>query len=74
MTVRLSNDADEMAVMVGGDGCGFTHVGEQPAKGDQHLEREMLHPGVSEVGGRLEPLQGRGTRVSKPHPIGGVAS
>ena len=46
LTVTLSNDGDEVAVMIGGGTCEFARVGEQPATWDHHLEHEMIHPRV----------------------------
>jgi two-component system NarL family sensor kinase len=76
VTVRLSANGDELAVMVGDGDRGFTCDEEQAAKQDPHPGLGMLRRRVAEVGGRLrvESRHGRGTRVIAALLIHGVAS
>jgi signal transduction histidine kinase len=76
VTVRLTANEGELAVMVGDGGRGFSRDEEAAARLDHHLGLDMLRRRVGEVGGklRIESRHGRGTRVIATIPIEKVAS
>lgn len=76
VTVTLSAGHDDLTVIVGDGGRGFTHQDEQAAREANHIGLDMLRRRVGEVGGRLrvESRPGKGTRVIAQLPIQEVAS
>ena len=76
VTVTLSAGHDDLTVIVGDGGRGFTHQDELAAREANHIGLDMLRRRVGEVGGKLrvESRPGKGTRVIAQLPIHEVAS
>ncbi len=76
VTVTLSADNDELTVIVGDSGRGFTPQDELAAREANHIGLDMLRRRVGEVGGKLrvESRPGKGTRVIAQLPIHEVVS
>jgi two-component system, NarL family, sensor histidine kinase LiaS len=76
VTVTLAAGDDDLIVMVGDGGRGFTKEDEVAAREAHHVGLELLRRRVGEVGGqlRIESRPGRGTRVIARLPLRGVAS
>jgi signal transduction histidine kinase len=76
VTVTLSAGRDDLTVIVGDGGRGFTHQDEVAAREANHIGLDMLRRRVGEVGGKLrvESRPGKGTRVIAQLPIDEVAS
>jgi signal transduction histidine kinase len=76
VTVTLSAGHDDLTVIVGDGGRGFTHQDELAAREANHIGLDMLRRRVGEVGGtlRVESRPGNGTRVIAQLPIHEVAS
>jgi signal transduction histidine kinase len=76
VTVKLSAGHDDLTVIVGDGGGGFTHQDELAAREAHHIGLDMLRRRVGEVGGKLrvESRPGKGTRVIAQLPIHEVAS
>jgi signal transduction histidine kinase len=76
VTVTLSAGHDDLTVIVGDGGRGFTHQDEVAAREANHIGLDMLRRRVGEVGGKLrvESRPGKGTRVIAQLPIHEVAS
>jgi signal transduction histidine kinase len=72
VTVSLAAREDDLTVIVGDAGRGFTRRDEQSAREAKHMGLDMLKRRVAEIGGRLqvESRPGRGTRVIAELPIG----
>ena len=77
MGIDLTSASDQdLVVMVGDGGRGFTPRDELAAREAKHIGLEMLRRRVDEVGGTLQvdSRPGKGTRVIARLPIHGVAS
>jgi signal transduction histidine kinase len=76
VTVTLSAGHDDLTVIVGDGGRGFTRHDELVAREANHIGLDMLRRRVGEVGGKLrvESRPGKGTRVIAQLPIHEVAS
>jgi signal transduction histidine kinase len=76
VTVTLSASHEDLTVIVGDGGRGFTHQDELAAREANHIGLDMLRRRVGEVGGKLrvESRPGKGTRVIAQLPIHEVAS
>lgn len=76
VTVRLWAREDDLTVIVGDSGRGFTRRHEQAAREAKHVGLDMLKRRVAEIGGKLqvESGPGKGTRVIAELPIGRAAS
>jgi signal transduction histidine kinase len=76
VTVTLSAGHEDLTVIVGDGGRGFTHQDELTAREANHIGLDMLRRRVGEVGGKLrvESRPGKGTRVIAQLPIHEVAS
>ncbi len=76
VTVTLSAGNDDLTVIVGDGGRGFTPQDELAAREANHIGLDMLRRRVGEVGGKLrvESRPGKGTRVIAQLPIHEVAS
>jgi signal transduction histidine kinase len=76
VTVTLSAGHDDLTVIVGDGGRGFTQQDELAAREANHIGLDMLRRRVGEVGGKLrvESRPGKGTRVIAQLPIDEVAS
>jgi signal transduction histidine kinase len=76
VTVTLSAGDDDLTVIVGDGGKGFTRRDVQIAREAKHMGLAMLKRRVAEIGGTLqvESRPGRGTRVIAELPLRGAAS
>jgi signal transduction histidine kinase len=76
VTVTLSAGHEDLTVIVGDGGRGFTPQDELAAREANHVGLDMLRRRVGEVGGKLrvESRPGKGTRVIAQLPIHEVAS
>jgi signal transduction histidine kinase len=76
VTVTLSAGNEDLTVIVGDSGRGFTPQDELAAREANHIGLDMLRRRVGEVGGKLrvESRPGKGTRVIAQLPIHEVAS
>jgi signal transduction histidine kinase len=76
VTVTLSAGHEDLTVIVGDGGRGFTRQDELAAREANHIGLDMLRRRVGEVGGKLrvESRPGKGTRVIAQLPIHEVAS
>ncbi|MGH2554249.1 MAG: ATP-binding protein, partial [Actinomycetota bacterium] len=76
VTVTLSASHEDLTVIVGDGGRGFTRQDELAAREANHIGLDMLRRRVGEVGGKLrvESRPGKGTRVIAQLPIHEVAS
>jgi two-component system sensor kinase len=76
VTVSLSAGVDDLTVIVGDGGKGFTRRDVQAAREAKHVGLAMLRRRVAEIGGRLqvESRPGKGTRVIAELPLRRTAS
>jgi signal transduction histidine kinase len=76
VTVTLSAGEEDLTVIVGDGGKGFTRRDVQAAREAKHVGLDMLKRRVAEIGGRLqvETRPGKGTRVIAELPIRRTAS
>ena len=76
VTVTLAAGDQDLVVVVGDAGRGFTREEESAARDAHHVGLDLLRRRVGEVGGRLriESRPGKGTRVIARLPMHGVAS
>lgn len=71
VTVSLSAGEDDLTVIVGDGGKGFTRHDIQTAREAKHVGLDMLKRRVAEIGGKLqvETRPGKGTRVIAELPL-----
>jgi signal transduction histidine kinase len=71
VTVSLSAGEDDLTVIVGDGGKGFTRRDIQTAREAKHVGLDMLKRRVAEIGGKLQvqTRPGKGTRVIAELPI-----
>jgi signal transduction histidine kinase len=76
VTVSLSAGVDDLTVIVGDGGKGFTRRDVMAAREAKHVGLAMLRRRVAEIGGRLqvESRPGKGTRVIAELPLRRTAS
>ena len=76
VTVTLAAGDNDLMVIVGDGGRGFSHEDETAAREAHHVGLDLLRRRVGEVGGhlRIESRPGKGTRVIARLPMHGVAS
>ncbi len=76
VTVTLAAGDNDLMVIVGDGGRGFSREDETAAREAHHVGLDLLRRRVGEVGGhlRIESRPGKGTRVIAKLPMHGVAS
>jgi len=76
VTVTLAAGNNDLMVIVGDGGRGFSREDETAAREAHHVGLDLLRRRVGEVGGhlRIESRPGKGTRVIARLPMHGVAS
>jgi signal transduction histidine kinase len=76
VTVTLAAGDNDLMVIVGDGGRGFSREDETAAREAHHVGLDLLRRRVGEVGGhlRIESRPGKGTRVIARLPMHGVAS
>jgi len=76
VTVSIATNEQDLMVIVGDGGQGFTRHDEEAARAANHIGLDMLRRRVVEVGGKLqvESRPGAGTRVVAQLPLRDMAS